>query len=170
MTITMNATGNIIKGDLMDVNPKHMERLLKDYDPQLYLKWQPKRRQGRGVWQIRRKPENYSVIAEQEEGKDVYRWLDYRELDIIHGVLDCPDLDYRVITKLKEIDTWQQSYKGQSWGDNLEYNEYKAREKGLKEAEEHRRRVIKDNLTMISDLRSAIASGVNPNLIGKYWK
>src|SRR5271166_2931566 len=55
--IYINGESKLIKGHVLDVSAVPLLAALRRYDPQLYLKWNAKKRAGRGCWELRRNPE-----------------------------------------------------------------------------------------------------------------
>jgi hypothetical protein len=60
--ISVGPVGSVSIGHVLDCNKKAFEAALTAYDPLLYVKWNPKKMRGHGVWEIRRKPEFYSAV------------------------------------------------------------------------------------------------------------
>lgn len=168
--IFMGPCGNVIKGHVLDVNQKAFDETLQFYDRQLYTKWNPKKLQGHGCWEIRRKPEYLSALDVSEyEGNLIFK-IGPKEFEHFHHVLDCAFLNYDALRKLQEIDTWTVCA-----GDVSKYEEEvnrrtrdrKEREKEL--ALNERRAMTKYFRKEIGQFREMIKSGVNPALLAQYW-
>lgn len=137
-------------------------------DRHLYVKWNPHKRRGWGCWEIRRAPEFNSAIDIAEfEGRLIFK-VGPKEYDMVHHVLDCVFLNYDVIRKLKEIDTWQ-------YGNSTQYQDkvesmtearvirgMEARKKELAYAARHYKQEM-------SAFKEALRDGVNPHAIAAHW-
>src|SRR6185369_13350161 len=101
----LKPTGSLIIGNTGDCNKGFLERCLKYYDQQLYIKWNPKKRGGWGMWEVRRRPETATNVfqGKLEDGTNVYTY-EYKELDLVNHVLDVPVLHYNVLGKIKSMD------------------------------------------------------------------
>lgn len=170
MYITTGPTGNVITGDVLDVNKKALDRALKAYDSQLYTKWNPKKCYGWGCWEVRRRPDNKVIVDYAEYNQDLFLRLEYKELDHIHHVFDLAFLNYRVIEKIKSMDTWatmsRVNEKNVSqWVKNLESKESEAQQAMEDKIREDRLYALKQMKTQMAQLKEAVLSGVNPHLI-----
>src|SRR5690242_6715826 len=94
-------TGSLIKGNVLDCNLKHFQSALQGYDPDLYVKWNPRKLQGWGCWEIRHKPRESQVVALEEFNGATYVVIDKQESNVIHHVLDCGYLNYDALRKIK---------------------------------------------------------------------
>ena len=158
-------TGQIVRGSLFDVNPKSLEKSLKSYDEQLYLKWNPKKRNGWGVWELRRRPnEKFALPVGEYEGA-TFRLVDYYEIDIENHILDLPVLSYSVLEWLKAADTFQ----NKNWVNDLEYMEAKHKEKVAEAARKERTYNLMQFKSQIRGLKELILSGRSPAELAKYW-
>lgn len=117
--------GRVIKGNVMDCNKKHLEAALKQYDSQLYIKWNSEKRNGEGIWEVRRRPNEKTAWPKWEMGGSTIFELIYVENDLIHHVMDVPVLNYNILTRIKEMDTWGIS----NYVDKLEQKEKEAKDK-----------------------------------------
>lgn len=113
--------GKIVQGSVWDCNKNNLERALKRYDPRLYIKWNPSKREGHGVWEIRIKPTKKTRV---DHGGG-YSSLEWIESDLIHHVLDVPVLHYGLLDKIYEMD----AYRFQNYGAHLdeELDKYEAK-------------------------------------------
>jgi hypothetical protein len=158
-------SGKIITGHVLDVAVAPLERALKDYDKLLYVKWNPRKMRGWGMWEIRRRPENKSIVDVAEfKGMSIVR-LEYDELEIINHVLDVPYLNYDVITKLQAMDRWNDKY----WAANLDYNEAVHRDEGERKNRKELIYGMKQYKKEIREFKEAVLSGHNPAEIAKAW-
>ena len=172
--VLVGPTGTVVKGHVLDVNYKAFDRALKLYDPQLYLKWNPKKCRKYGCWEIRRKPDEKTL-----KPADVYQfegytisWPKYHEMSMVNHVLDAAFLNYSILGKLKAMDMWthkETGYKGKDLTKTLDYKEAKY----LDKIEDQSLAELKYNLKQIrSELggyKDFIAHGGNPALLADYW-
>lgn len=181
-----NNTGNIIRGSVLDCGVAPLARQLRDYDAQLYIKWNASKCEGVGCWEVRRKPEFKTVRPSYDSPRpgvrpnrqgDLYEfdlwtrvlWPKYNETDIVNHVLDCPTLDYRVLPKIQKMDMWKESYRGSNFVNELEYEELKHVEKEEAKANEVREYSIKENRKAFLQFKEFLASGGNPHQLANYW-
>lgn len=167
MRIDHAPSGKMIIGHVLDVKKEPLERALRDYDPLLYLKWSPKKLHNWGCWEIRRRPAMKTIVDTVQHANANYLVLGYREVDLVHHVLDVPFLNYDVLTKLAKMDTW--SYGATRWVNDLDYNQAKYEERQVSKARAELAAMARDIKPMISDLREKILSGWNPAQIASYW-
>jgi hypothetical protein len=160
--------GRVVRGSVFDCNKKTLERLLKNYDSQLYLKWNTEKRGGRGIWELRRLP---------DAKKPVYKgvWIDgnpisaleYVESDMIHHVFDLPSLSYRVLDRLYAADT----FRTKKWVDTFEYEEERSQIKLEADARNELAYNLRHHKKELDILREAARSGINPaHFFASGWK
>lgn len=150
--------GQIITGHVLDVNKKHLERAMKAYDDQLYFKWNPEKREGFGMWEVRRRPNTkVPVYCGQLEGKKYYK-LEYQEHEQINHIMYVEFLNYNIITKLKSIDTWVNP----EWLEKLDQSAEDYIDKAYKERKDFIRYSIKQDKKYAAGFREAVRSGYNP--------
>jgi hypothetical protein len=151
--------GRVTKGNVNDCRKSTLERLLKNYDPLLYIKWNPEKRNGIGVWEIRRRPtkkeEYYRGVW--IDGTPVYE-LDYHENDLVNHVLDIPYLTERVLTKLYEMDT----YRVDKWVDKFDYEQERSQDKLEAQNREELAYQLRHHRKEIEILRESVRDGYNP--------
>lgn len=169
MRISLGPTGNIIQGHVLDCSKVPLERKLRELDSQLYIKWNPRKLKGYGVWEIRRRPELKTAKDFAIYKGDCYTLVDYVENDFENHILDVPFLNYGVITKLHSMDTWSVSRNGEVFGDVMESRAKSAQEKIDENAKSERRYELKQQRNMIRDLMNYTLSGGDPADIAKYW-
>ena len=165
--VLVSPTGKLIQGNVLDVARKPFERALRDYDKQLYVKWNPKKLHGWGCWEIRRRPDSKQVVDITEFQGTSFVHIEYNEVDVIHHVLDASFLNYDQLRKLKSIDTFTKGYK--EWISDLEYWEKKQEEKELAAARAARDYAAKQFKHEIKDFKEMISSGLNPALLADVW-
>lgn len=159
-------TGKLIVGTVHDCNKKDLERMLKQYDRMLYLRWNPTKNNGVGCWELRRMPEKLTAVPRWQIGDQIVFDLQRVETDMVNHVMDMPCLSYRVLDRLREMDTWQQHG---SFVDNLEYRENKAREKALEKNREDLRYAVKQYRRAFADLKEEARSGRLLNVLAGDW-
>ena len=151
-------TGSVVTGSVLDANPARIERALKFYDRQLYLKWNPKKRQGWGMWEVRRTPDQLTKVYQGRfNGQKLYT-LERKELDLIAHVLDVAVLNDTLLGKLKSIDAWATP----NFIDNLDHAAAKHAEAQKAKAREEMRYNIKQFKQEWKDFASLVSQGVNP--------
>lgn len=162
-------TGNVIRGSVLDCARQPLEAALRVYDPQLYIKWNPKKLRGWGCWEIRRRPDYQTVLGSYEFEGQTFHILGFKEQNLVHHVVDVPFLNYSVIEKLKKMDTWQDSYKGKDFGKELDYKMNKALDREEEKAFSEREYNIKQYKREIRWFKDYVASGGNPAQLADYW-
>lgn len=157
MEIKLTPTGKLVQGSLFDCNKKRLERMLKDYDKQLYLKWNPKKNKGWGCWELRRRP-NQKTLITHDCGDFVIHKVAYKENDLVHHVLDLEYLSYSVLDRLREMDAWENKrliadgdYEAERRQDR-EYDKYV----------EDRRHAIRQDKKYWKEYLELVRSGYNP--------
>lgn len=148
-------TGKVVTGHVLDCNKKHLEKALKDYDKQLYLKWNPDKANKVGMWEVRRKPNQKTAWPMWELGDSIVFDLKYVENDIENHVMDVPFLNYNILKRIKEMDTWVVH----DYVNDLEYREQKAKDKAYDDNRAELRYAIKHNKRAMRDLQELAKSG-----------
>lgn len=154
--------GNSIVGSVLDCNRKHLERAMRDLDPQLYLKWNPVKRFGLGMWEIRRLPNTKVPVFKTVWGDAKIYSLEYRERDVENHIFDREFLTYEIITHLRKIDTWTTD-----WLKDIDYKEEKAQEALKAKEKQERREFIKDNKKEVRAYYEYVRDGFNPLYFGR---
>jgi len=158
MNILHGPVGNLVRGHVLDVSLKPFQRALRDYDPQLYTIWNPRKLKGWGCWEIRRLPNRQAAVYQgSHQGVSFYKLL-FIEFDTVHHVLDAAFLNYDAIRKIKEMDTWG----NKNWVSDLEVREEAHREATRTRAREELRYAIKQNRNAARDFYEAVRSGIHP--------
>jgi hypothetical protein len=160
--------GHVSRGHVLDVNVKSFERALKNYDPMLYVEWNPKKCKGHGCWEIRRKPEFNSALDVAEIADIAIIKVGPYENQLVHHIMDCAFLNYDQLRKLKEMDTWQ-------YGDATQYQDLVERKtRDRREADKiaglrRRRDAARTFKKQIRALKQYILDGGNPHRIAEFW-
>lgn len=158
MNILHAPAGKLIKGHVLDVSLKPFQRALRDYDPQLYVRWNPKKLRGHGCWEIRRKPTlKTSVFMGEHAGISYYKLMQV-EYNDVHHILDCAFLNYDQLRKLQQMDTWGKG----NFAENYEKREAEYIAAQKQKAREHLKYALKQNGTALRDLYEMVRSGISP--------
>lgn len=166
--ILMGATGQIIKGNVLDVNEKAFNEALRFYDPCLYTRWNPKKLRGWGCWEIRRKPEfNTALDICEYEGNLIFKIGPY-ENDMVHHVLDCAFLNYDQLRKLREMDTFAYG-NAEKWQAERERRARDQKELAFQKAQKMRAEAASTFRREIKAFKDFVNDGGNPHLIGLHW-
>lgn len=178
-------TGKIIKGHVLDCNKKHLEMLLRRYDPQLYLKWNPYKTiltngktrimppegdywQGWGVgcWELRRRPNAKTAVPRWQIGETIFFDVDYVEHDVENHIKDLQYLNYELLGWVKNSDCWATK----NWVNELEYSENKAYEKKLDKDQDDLKYRIRHEHRAMQEFQDLIKAGRNPlEYLGGVW-
>lgn len=169
MRISLGPTGSIITGHVLDSSKVPLERKLRELDSQLYVKWNPRKLKGYGVWEVRRRPEYKTVKDFAVYKGDCYTLVDYVENDFENHILDVPFLNYGIIAKLQSMDTWSVSRNSEVFANVMESRAETAKQKIEQDAKSERRYGLKQQRSMIRDLMEYTLSGGDPADIAKYW-
>ena len=169
MKVWLGPTGKVSQGHVLDCAMGPLKEKLRDLDEQLYIKWNPKKLKGWGLWEVRRRP-NYKMVKETVEfGGNTYHQIDYIENNFEHHILDVPFLNYDIITKLKQIDTWANSDKGRNFNDQMDSKAASFEEAGKAKALAERQYELKQQKSMVRDLMDYTLGGGDPSLIAHHW-
>lgn len=177
MKFEVGPTGHLIQGDVLDVSKSKLTEALKAYDALLYIKWNPNKLRGNGVWELRRRPEFKTVVQREVFEGNTYSFIDYKELDMENHVLDLPYLNYEVLNRIKKMDLWVHS--GYDRNNKKKIHNFWDKMDGVqaevKSAQEQKNYDdllynMKQQKTAIRSLKEAILSGVNPADLAKHWK
>lgn len=165
----LGPVGQVSKGHVLDVAEKPFVRALKDYDKQLYVKWNPKKLKGHGCWEIRRRPDMKSVKEVIAFKGNTYTVVEYRENNLIHHVLDCAFLNYDQLRKIQEMDVFANPT-GRHVVDEIEHQEREYAEAQRQKAAEATKYAIKHYRKEMKDFKEMVQSGLNPASIARYWE
>jgi len=168
--IVMGATGNIIRGHVLDCSKAPLERKLRELDSNLYVKWNPRKLKGFGTWEIRRRPELKTAKDFAIYNGDCYTLVDYVENDMENHILDVPFLNYGVLTKLQSMDTWSVSCDSGKFSDEMERRAESFKQKEEASAKSERKYALKQQRSMVRDLMDYTLSGGDPADIARYWQ
>lgn len=167
--IWVGPTGKLVQGHVLDASKTSLEEKLRDYDKQLYLKWNPKKLKGWGCWEIRRLPEKKSIKEVLRYKGASYVVLEFQELNLVNHVLDVGYINYDLVRKLKSMDMWVKHKDGTTFAHDHEYQEAKLMEAADKKALENTAYMAKQHKREINDFKELILSGMNPARIADYW-
>lgn len=167
--IWLAPSGRLIEGHVLDCAKRPLEEALHLYDSNLYVKWNPRKLKGWGCWEVRRSPEEKVVIETIPFKGVTYTSIGYKEIDIIHHVMDVPYLNYLILEKLKKMDTWQEFNKGAGWAADLDYKEAKKQEEIVDKSEAEKAYNLKQHRSQIKDLMDYVNSGGNPARLADHW-
>lgn len=182
MQIQVKHEFRIITGTINDVSKTHLERALKRYDSQLYLKWDSKK----AVWQLRRRPDTKSVkegyfLDVPSKGRvffpgDVHEFDNFTiSVPKYHETrADCvkifQHLDYRILDWVAKQDLWKYGYKGKNFADEAAYREAKFEEKIDEDSYAEKAYGLKQMRTQINDFRQYVLDGGDPYRLLDFWK
>lgn len=153
--------GNIIVGSVRDTDKARLERQLKDYDSQLYIKWNAKKRSGLGIWEVRRLPNSKEKVLKTEfNGFKIFSY-EYVELDLVNHVLDVPDLSYDILGKIRSMDAWNDK----NFVANLDYRGEQHKLETLKKAREELTYDVKQHKREWRDFATFVSQGGNPGQV-----
>ncbi len=175
----------LVQGHVLDVAQAPLVAALRRFDPLLYVKWNAKKRSGRGLWELRRKPEMKSLkvgrYLDTPRGKvytpgDVFEFQGYtlaipkyNENHFENHVKDFDYLTYDMVAWVSSHDLWNHGFKGKYALKDAEYNEAKYDEKIDNEAADERSYMIKQHKTQFEDFRQYILAGGDPARLMDYW-
>lgn len=170
LKIWVSPTGNTIRGHVLDCSVGPLVERLRDYDPQLYVRWDDKKLRGWGCWSVRRRPNTKTVKESVVYGGNTYHIVDYVENNFENHVLDVPFLNYQILEKLKQMDTWRHSNYGQNFMGAMDSKAEDHAEKAKQAALQERRYELRQQKTMVRDLMDYTLSGGDPSRIANHWK
>lgn len=156
--ITHAPVGRLVKGHVLDVNKKAFERALQAYDHLLYVKWNPNKLRGWGCWEIRRRPQEKSVVARYEFEGNVYTKVDFKEHEDFNHVLDCAFLNYDALRKLKSMDMFNKEH----WLWDADYHQAKLLEKEEEKSIETLKYLARYNKRVFREFMNLVQKGMNP--------
>lgn len=188
-SLKVNHESRLVQGHVLDVAKKPLLEALRRYDVQLYVKWNPKKLQGHGCWELRRKPEMKTVregrfLDTPYRGRvffpgDIHDLGDftivepkYHETSFENHVKDFTHLSYGMVGWIAAHDLWtmdQCGFKGKNFTKEAEYREAKYEEKIDEDADADKQYMIKQHRTQFNDFRSYINTGGNPYRLMDYW-
>lgn len=167
--ILLGPVGKVSEGHVLDCNKRSFERVLKDYDCMLYVKWNPKKMKGHGCWEIRRKPEFYSAVDVGELPDCYIVKMGLYENDLVHHVLDCAFLNYDQLRKIQEMDTFRYG-DAKTWQDMVEQKALDRQAHELAQGMKRRAEAAREFKQQIRAMKEFILSGGNPHRIAGLWE
>ncbi len=177
----------LIQGHVLDVAREPLLAALRSYDPQLYVKWNPKKRGGQGMWELRRKPEYKTLRAGRyldthHKGRvyvpgDVFEMEDgttlavpkYHETSAENHVKDFEKLTYEMVTWVAKHDLWNYGFRGKNAMHESEYMENQYLNKVEDDAHAERQYMIKQHRTEFNEFREYVLSGGDPHRLMDFW-
>lgn len=168
--IKVGAVGRVSVGHVLDCNKKAFEKTLRNYDPLLYVVWNPFKVKGHGCWEIRRKSDLLTPVdvAELDPERIILK-LDYKEYNWVNSIMDCEFLNYDAFRKLKEMDMWQYATDGESLDEVIRRKTRDKQEQIAARREEELRYMSKYFSKELRAWREAIRGGANPYEIARHW-
>lgn len=88
---------NLIQGNVLDVGLSAISEAVKRYEPRLYFKWNPKKREYKGCWELRIKPTEKRIVETINSPVGVIHVLEAKEYNWVNHVKDFETLDYRIL-------------------------------------------------------------------------
>lgn len=174
--IQIGPTGQTVVGDVLDVNKDTLERLCKQVDSRLYIKWNPTKNNGYGLWELRIRPTHKSIIYKVSYQGNTYCILDYKENGFEHHVKDFQYLSYSILDWLRDADQWAMSnyepdklLRLQRYLVKMDDAMYAKKDKAKEKAREDMMYQIKQDKGIIKAYQEALLSGINPNELAKVW-
>lgn len=170
MKIWVGPTGRLIKGHVLDSAMKPLERALRTYDPLLYIAWNPRKLEGWGCWEVRRRPEKNTVKDIVVFEGNTYVIVDSIENNFVHHVKDWAFLNYSLLKWVQDHDMWAKlGGRAENFGKELEYQEAKSGEAADKRKADELTYNAKQFKREIADFKDFILSGNNPARIADHW-
>lgn len=150
--------GSIIQGSIFDCNRKSFERRLRDYSDRLYVGWNPFKNEGRGCWEVWHRPSRKTLVFQGKIDGVPFYTGEYKPNDYEHWVADLDYLSYSFITKLVEMDAWENRNLVRDHEDKYEAQN----ERAQKAEDDNIRYVVKHNKSLFKDLLEYTQQGYNP--------
>lgn len=177
MKLHVGPTGNLVKGSILDVSVNTLERLMKHIDPQLYIKWNPTRNKGMGVWELRRLPNTKSIKYSTTVDNNTIHFIDYVEYDVENHIWDMPVLGYDQLDRLRAADTWavinfeaNKLHRVHQFTQQADDNFYNRRQEEKDKARSEMLYNLMQDKKAFRGLQDAVASGADPSQIARVWK
>lgn len=167
--IHVGSTSKLIQGSVLDCSKKGVESALKHYDPQLYLKWNPKKLQGHGCWELRRRPEMLSPVDYVIYQGNTYWKLGYKEVSMIHHVKDFAFINYSIVQWVKDHDLWNYGDKGSTWQDEVQYATGQRLNREEQKSIDEKNYRLKQMKKEVKWFKEYVLSGHNPYRIIDEW-
>lgn len=158
--------GELIEGHVLDCRKKWLEQKLKDFDKDLYLKWNGKSAKGRGKWELRLRNTKYKICQGALNGLPLYT-LDYLES---HSFLMF-DMNYLGLPVYDRIRSWTDVRDLKSPISKIyEEKEFEIKDRANKKAMEDFKYNVKQTENVWDYFMQKIARGENPGpmISGKF--
>lgn len=153
--------GNVIIGHTLDCRHAPIERWLKNYDSQLYIKWNARKNGGMGCWEVRRRPTKKTIVVHYDLPELQLLEAKYVESDLVHHVLDAKVLDWRIPQRIYDMDT----FRHKDWVSKREYEGALHVDKQERKSREELKYAIKQHSRIFRDWATEVAKGQNPGKV-----
>lgn len=174
--IKLGATGSVVKGDVLDVNPDYLQRKLQDYEPRLYLRWNPRKNRGYGTWELRIRPDKKRITERVFFGGNTISVVEFKESEFEHHVKDFDILGYNILQWIRDADMWAAANYSADKHHRLNQHLYNQDEAHFKYLDDQKAKLrdeaiyrLKQERSTLQDFQNRILSGVNPNLLSAFW-
>lgn len=155
MNIEVKNTGRIVQGHVLDCRLKPLLQKCQDLEPRLYFKWNPDKKDGRGVWEVRIKPLKKTVIYQGNyQGSNIFV-VDYKENAFEAHIKDFDNLNYNILEWLRAHDTYQHH----SYSKKLDYDLEKYKEKTHRIQAQDKKDYYKEHRKYFKHLQEEALSG-----------
>lgn len=153
-----NGPGWTSVGSIFDCSRVEFEKKLKSYFSDLYVGWNPLKRDGLGCWEIWQKPSKLTAVKQGNFGDGILYLLELCPNDFEHHVYDLPYLTYAFIDKLREMDMWENKQFLEQMDENDDI-EYERQEKKEADAIKY---AVRHNKSLFKKLKELAQDGYNP--------
>lgn len=156
--IETGPTGSVVKGSIWDCSMKAFQRAIKAYDSKLYVKWNPKKNNGYGMWELWREPNDKTWVEVGELNGEKILAPIFITKSLVHHVLDMPFLTTNVVSRLREMDAWENKNFAKQLDEQVDAHEEKVR----RQRDEERRAYIREERKYLKEFKELVQSGYNP--------
>lgn len=151
--------GNIVIGSIHDCNRIKFRKMLRDYSDRLYAGWNPFKKDGQGCWEVWHRPTYKTPVLAYKDDSGLKIWItEYKPNDFEHWVADLDYLSYDFISKLREMDSWENRQLISGHDDKIE----ESRRKDEQSNEDNIKYVVKHNKALFRDLLDYTQAGYDP--------
>lgn len=139
---------------------------MRSYDPNLYLKWNPKKNSGQGTWELHERSKKKTAVFKGKHKNMSFYQLEYLDKPLLSHIMDVPRLSYELMYEIQARDVWAFLEKEKtSINRTVDYYTNKRIEKQHKETEEEVRYAIKQDKKLFKELLEHVRSGHSLNPI-----